>query len=83
MLALLGERDVQVVASQNAPAIEAALKAAGNTTATVRIVPGANHLFQQCKTGGVDEYESIETTIDPAVLALVRDWIAQNAPSKP
>lgn len=83
VLALLGERDVQVVASQNAPAIEAALKAAGNTTATVRIVPGANHLFQQCKTGGVDEYESIETTIDPAVLALVRDWIAQNAPSKP
>lgn len=83
VLALLGERDAQVVASQNAPAIEAALKAAGNVRATVRTIPGANHLFQQCKTGGVDEYESIETTIDPNVLALVKDWILNNAPAKP
>ncbi len=79
VLALFGEKDVQVVPSQNEEPVRAALKAAGNTRVTVKVIPGANHLFQQCETGGVDEYEKIETTIDPAVLELVGGWILENA----
>jgi len=75
VLAIFGERDVQVVPVQNVPSVEAALQAAGNTRATIRVIPGVNHMFQPCTTGSVAEYEKIETTVDPAVLELVRDWM--------
>lgn len=78
VLALFGERDVQVVPAQNQGPVEAALAAAGNTRATVRTVPGVNHLFQPCTTGGVQEYGQIETTVDPSVLKMVSEWIAAN-----
>lgn len=79
VLALFGERDVQVVPAQNQGPVEAALAAAGNSRATVRTVPGVNHLFQPCTTGGVEEYGQIETTVDPAVLKMVSEWVAANS----
>lgn len=79
VLALFGERDAQVVPAQNVPAVEAALREAGNERVTVKVVPGVNHMFQPARTGGVQEYQEIETTVDPAVLDLVRDWILANA----
>jgi len=79
VLALVGELDLQVVSRENVPAIRAALEAAGNTDATVRALPGLNHLFQTAKTGSVAEYEQIEETISPVVLSLVSEWIAARA----
>lgn len=79
VLAIFGERDVQVVPSQNLGPVEAALKAGGNTRATAKVIPGVNHMFQKCSKGGVDEYGTIETTIDPAVIELVQAWILANA----
>lgn len=73
VLALLGDRDTQVVAAENAPALRAAL--AGNPAATVTVFPGLNHLFQPATTGAVSEYAAIETTIDPAVLTAITGWI--------
>ncbi len=77
VLALIGELDLQVLAGPNVPAIRAALEAAGNTDATVRAMPGLNHLFQTAKTGSNTEYEQIEETIAPAVLALVGEWVGE------
>lgn len=79
VLALFGERDAQVVPSQNSPAVAAALRAAGNGRVSIKTVPGVNHMFQPCTTGSVQEYAQIETTIDPSVLNLVRDWILANS----
>jgi pimeloyl-ACP methyl ester carboxylesterase len=79
VLALIGERDLQIPARENIPAIRAALEAAGNTHATVRALPELNHLFQTAKTGQVSEYEQIEETIAPSVLTLVGDWIVDRA----
>jgi hypothetical protein len=75
VLALIGEHDLQVLARENVPAIEAALRAGGNPDYTVRELPELNHLFQTSRTGGIAEYAEIEETIDPGALATIGDWI--------
>ena len=75
VLALNGDLDVQVDAEQNLAAIETTLEEGGNRTVTTHSLPGVNHLFQTAGTGLVDEYATIEETMAPAVLDLIRDWI--------
>jgi pimeloyl-ACP methyl ester carboxylesterase len=70
VLALNGEKDAQVAAPENLKAIKAACP-----QADCRELPGLNHLFQPCKTGGVAEYAEIETTFDPAALAIIAEWV--------
>jgi pimeloyl-ACP methyl ester carboxylesterase len=76
VLAIIGSRDVQVPASQNLPAISAALTAAGNRDFTVKELPGLNHMFQRCNQCTVAEYSSIEETFSPAALEVIGDWLA-------
>jgi len=75
VLALNGDLDKQVSAKENLPAIQAALTAGGNRDATVKSLPGLNHLFQPCKTGAVNEYGKIETTFSPDALKIISDWM--------
>ena len=77
VLAICGEKDLQVDPKLNLPPIEAALKAAGNKDVTVKELPGLNHLFQASKTGAISEYQQNEETINPAALQIVGDWIAK------
>jgi len=77
VLALNGEKDTQVDPKLNLPIIREALKKAGNKHSSVEEIPGVNHLFQTCRTGGVSEYNSIEETVSPTVLQKVSDWILQ------
>lgn len=77
VLALLGGRDVQVPADQNAPVLRAAL--GSNRGATVEVLPGLNHLFQTAQTGAPDEYGSIDETIAPFALARMVDWVVEKA----
>lgn len=79
VLAVNGDRDVQVLAGENLPAIAQALREARNPDATTRVLPGLNHLFQTCQRGGMDEYFQIEETLAPAALKVVGDWLAQHA----
>ena len=82
VLALYGEKDTQVTPKENAPAVEAALKGAGNKDVTVRVLPGLNHLFQTSQTGSVNEYNQIEETFAPAALTQIGDWIAAHTQKK-
>ncbi len=75
VLALNGEKDLQVDPRQNLPVIEAALKEGGNGDFEVRELKGLNHLFQHCQTGSPTEYGKIDETISPETLELVGDWI--------
>ena len=75
VLALNGELDVQVDAEQNLTAIAAALDKGGNQDVTVHRLPKHNHLFQRALTGLVNEYGTIEETLSPKVLDLIRDWV--------
>jgi pimeloyl-ACP methyl ester carboxylesterase len=77
VLAIVGELDLQVPPDENLPAIEAALKKAGNRDYTVKELPGLNHLFQAATTGSPLEYGQIEETFNPAALKVVGDWIAE------
>lgn len=79
VFALNGSKDVQVSATQNLPAIRAALAAGGNTHVETIELPDLNHLFQPAATGSPTEYAQIETTIDPEVLAEVSDWIKKQS----
>lgn len=75
VLAINGEKDLQVSAKVNLPAIEKALKSGGNKSVVTISLPGLNHLFQHCKTGAPSEYGEIEETFSPEVLKIMSDWI--------
>ncbi len=78
VLALNGEKDLQVPPKENLEEISKAIKSGGNTRVTTKQLPGLNHLFQTCKTGAVSEYAEIEETIAPAALQVIGDWISEN-----
>jgi uncharacterized protein len=73
VLALSGEKDLQVPPAQNLPAIRRALSA--NKAAQVEEIAGVNHLFQPATTGSPSEYATIEETIAPSVLEKISAWI--------
>lgn len=75
VLALNGEKDLQVPPKENLTAIKQALAKAGNKKVTTIEFPNLNHLFQECKTGSPDEYAKIEQTFSPTVLDEMLRWI--------
>ncbi len=75
VLALNGEKDLQVNYEQNLPAIKNALAQGGNRKVKVISLPGHNHLFQHCATGSPEEYASIEETFSPEALEIMTKWI--------
>ncbi len=75
VLALNGEKDLQVAAKENLPAIRESLLAGGDQHVRCEELPGLNHLFQSCTTGAVSEYSQIEETFNPRALELIADWI--------
>jgi hypothetical protein len=75
VLALTGERDLQVPPDVNLPLIEAALTRGRSPRYLVRELPRLNHLFQTSDTGLPDRYGQIEETFAPAALDLIGDWI--------
>jgi len=77
VLAINGEKDVQVPAKVNLKAIEEALKKGGNKNFTVKELWLMNHLFQIAETGAVTEYEQIEETISPIALETIGEWIGR------
>ena len=77
VLAINGEKDMQVAAKENLTAIGEALTAGGNKRGKTVELPGLNHLFQACQTGSPMEYSRIEETFNPAALKLVSDWIRE------
>lgn len=76
VLALTGEKDLQVSAKENLPVIEAALNAGGHRRFTIKELPGLNHMLQTCRVGVPYEYAQIEETISPVALREITTWIA-------
>ena len=73
VFALNGDRDSQVISSQNLTAIRQLLPASKKNL--TKEYPGLNHLFQHCTTGLPTEYGQIEETISPEVLQDIASWI--------
>lgn len=80
VLALNGEKDVQVDPELNLPAIEKAVRSGGNEQITIQKLPNLNHLFQTTATGAVSEYSQIEETFALSALEAIADWIGKRSP---
>lgn len=78
VLALNGEKDLQVPPKENIEAIDKYLKKAGNKDYTIKELPDLNHLFQHCKTGSPTEYANIEETFSEDVLEIITEWILKH-----
>ena len=82
IFALFGENDVQVHAKENSEAMRAALEEGGNTRYSIKIVEGANHLFQRSGLPVAQslrqlymEYYKTSETIAEDVLQDMAAWI--------
>lgn len=78
VLALNGSKDVQVLAGPNMEGIRKALEKAGNRNFSLEILPGLNHLFQQCAECTLGEYAEIEETVNEEALKTVASWVRFN-----
>ncbi len=75
VLALNGEKDIQVIAQPNLEGIKNALKKSDSKVVEVKMLPGLNHLFQHCKQCNVAEYGKLEETFSPEALSIMGDWL--------
>lgn len=75
VLAVNGEKDLQVPPKENLTAIKNALIKGGNKNVTTIEFPNLNHLFQESTTGSPSEYATIEQTFSPVALNEITKWI--------
>ena len=78
VLALNGEKDLQIAPKENLAGIQKALQEGGNKDFQTAELPGLNHLFQHCPTGSPTEYGGILETMAPEVLNAVSDWLLKH-----
>lgn len=75
VLALNGEKDLQITPKENLRAIKKAFRKAKNKNVTIKELPALNHLFQESDTGSPYEYQVIEQTYSPIMLEEVLNWL--------
>ena len=75
VLALYGSKDTQVPPKYHLQPVKEALEKSSSKDHEVELIPGLNHLFQECETGQIAEYPQIEQTLSPIVLEKISRWI--------
>lgn len=75
VLILNGSEDVQVNARQNMHAIASALEAGGNSNYTLTMLNGQNHLFQNCTSCTLAEYEILPEDFSEEALIEMATWL--------
>ncbi|MCU0639252.1 MAG: alpha/beta hydrolase [Candidatus Krumholzibacteria bacterium] len=79
VLALWGEKDIQVPPGENIAAIGKALSAGRCRRYRTLELKGLNHLFQTCQTGSINEYGRITETFAPEALDIISGWVLEAA----
>ena len=74
VLLFFGELDANVPPKESWPPIERALREGGNSKVTQILLPGANHLFLQAKTGARDEYPGLSRFV-PGYFDVMARWL--------
>ena len=78
VLAMNGEKDLQVLCDLNLDPIEKALQRGTPASFQVIRLANMNHMFQETKgSGSPADYGKIEETVSPKALKVISDWIAQ------
>jgi len=78
VLALNGEKDIQVIAPSNTSGIQKALQKSKSPLYEVKILPGLNHLFQHCNTCTINEYGTLDETFAESALTEITAWLKKN-----
>ena len=78
VLALNGDKDLQIASKENLTQIEKALREGGNNDFQTHELAGLNHLFQHAPTGSPTEYGGIQETFALEALSLVSDWVLKH-----
>lgn len=78
VLALNGDKDLQMAPKENLAEIQKALEEGGNKDFQTKELPGLNHLFQHAPTGSPTEYGGIEETFASEALTSISDWILKH-----
>jgi len=79
VLALFGERDLQVPTEANRAVMEMIAKKSGNPDWTIKVIPGANHLYQAATTGSPGEYAKLKKEFAPGFLDTLVPWLQGHA----
>jgi alpha/beta superfamily hydrolase len=82
VLALNGDKDLQVPPAENLSEIEQALKSGKNKDITIKQMEGMNHFFQECKNGSPSEYFTNPQTFSPIALKEITEWILNQTQRK-
>jgi hypothetical protein len=75
LLAINGDKDVQVYSKDNLAGVEKAMKKAKNTQYKTMELKGLNHLFQKCIFGSPNFYGKNEETFNEDAMKIVAEWI--------
>lgn len=75
VLALNGEKDIQVDPKQNLPEIKKSLDKAENKKHKIVELQGLNHLFQSVKIGTTSEYKDLDETFSVKALEIINEWL--------
>jgi hypothetical protein len=83
VLAIFGEKDLQVPAEVNRRAMAEVFARSGHKDHRIVVLPGANHLYQQANTGSVSEYATLKKEFVPGFLDLLTTWIGEHVGRAP
>ena len=75
LLALNGDKDVQVYSKDNLEGVEKAMKKAKNKHYEIQELKGLNHLFQKCIFGSPNFYGKNEETFNEDAMKIIVEWI--------
>ena len=76
VLAMNGEKDLQVLCDLNLGPIEKALQEGSPASFEVVRLPNTNHMFQETDGSGTpSDYGKIEETFSPTALKAIGDWV--------
>ncbi|MDH3629012.1 MAG: alpha/beta fold hydrolase [Acidobacteriota bacterium] len=75
VLALFGGADQQVIVDQNVAALEAGLRAAGNESFTVTVLPDEDHFFLGAPGLAPNEHVHGQMLVSQSMLQAVASWI--------
>ncbi len=78
VLAINGNKDVQVNAGANLEGIRSALAKSKSKQYDIVQLSGLNHLFQNCVKCSPSEYHELEETFSPIALQTISNWLERN-----
>ena len=82
ILALNGDKDIQVDGASNLAAIQTILSAQGHKNFTVELLPNLNHLFQTCEVCDLEEYRRLSETLSPSLFKSLDAWLSEQYAQK-